>query len=271
MQARLLMEAPVLMQVNGSVAHITLNRPQQLNAMDIPALAALGQALAEAAAHVGVRAVLLSAHGNFFSVGGNLQVFRETLQGSSSEKTAAFSRLIDEAHSVIQLISTLRVPVVMVIQGGASGVALSLMAAADFVMTHEESTFSSAYMRVGATPDGGATWWMPRLMGMRQARKLLMLSERFSGKEAQDLGLVDRVVELADLQREALAFAQRLASGPTSAYGSLKKLLAHSLQTDLATQLEAEKASFLACTKSVDMQEGIRAFLGKDSTRFIGS
>ncbi len=268
------MQAPVLLHIQGSIAHITLDRPEQLNAIDAVVLASLRQALAEASAHADVRAVLLRGSGEFFSVGGNLKVFHQAMQDRPDAKMTAFSNLIDEAHAVIQLIVSLPVPVpvpvVMAIKGGGAGIALSLMAAGDFVITHPESTFSTAYMKVGASPDGGATWWLPRLMGMRQARKLLMLSELVSGHEALALGLVDRLVALADVESEGLALAERLARGPTFACGKLKALLASSLQSDLATQLEAEKANFLACTQSTDMQEGVRSFLAKESARFIG-
>lgn len=261
---------PVLLQIEGAIAHITLNRPAQLNAMDTPTLAALHQALKAAAADNAVRAVLLRARGKFFSVGGDLGFFSETLKGSAEEKHRIFSQLIDEAHAVIQLITTLRVPVVVAVQGGAAGVSLSLIAACDFVLTTRQSTFSTAYMGLGATPDGGSTWLLPRLLGLRKARELIMLSERFSGEEALSLGLVNRLVEPEVLENEAQALAGRLAQGPTAAYGRLKKLLADSLQTDLPTQLDAEKGSFLASTAGADLPEGVRAFLAKEPPNFQG-
>lgn len=161
-------------------------------------------------------------------------------------------------------------PVIAAVQGGTSGIGISLIAACDFVLASEKSVYNLAYINLGTTPDGGASWSLPRLMGLRQARELIMLSERFQGEDAVRLGLVNRLVPNEQLQDEALALAQRLATGPTQAYARAKKLLMQSLQNSLPEQLAAEQDSFIASCATDDFVEGVQAFMEKRPAQFKG-
>lgn len=232
---------------------------------------ALHAAFAGLAADPRVRAVLLRAEGKYFCAGGHVSEFGGLAQAPAAEREAYFTRLIHHVHATTALIAGLQAPVVACAQGGASGAGLSLVAACDFVFTTTKSAWNTAYMNLGATPDGGCTWLLPRLMGLRQARELVLLSERIGSEDALRLGLANRALPPEELAPAALALAQRLAGGPTAAYGRAKKLLADSLQASLAEQLDAEQASFLASSATADFGAGVAAFLAKRAPVFSGN
>lgn len=260
----------VLLQEENGLVTLTLNRPEALNTIDLAMGAALRDVFAQLATRQDLRAVLITTNGKYFSAGGNVPEFAGLVTQDAAARRAYFTQLIANIHTAIATITSLQAPVVACVPGGASGIGISLIAACDFVLASEKSVYNMAYMNLGATPDGGASWSLPRLMGMRQARELILLSERFQGEDALRLGLVDRLVAAESLQDEALALAQRLAAGPTQAYARAKKLLAQSLQNSLPQQLAAEQESFLASCTTRDFVEGVEAFVEKRPANFRG-
>lgn len=266
----LAMTAPVLLQREGGLAVLTLNRPEQLNTLDLAMAQALHETLSALAADDSVRAVLLRAEGKYFCAGGHVPEFGGLVHQGTTAREDYFTRLIHHVHAATTLIASLSAPVVACVQGGASGAGLSLVAACDVAFTTTKSAWNTAYMNLGATPDGGCTWLLPRLMGLRQARELIMLSERIGSADALRLGLVNRLLPPAELEAEARTLALRLAQGPTRAYGRAKRLLAGSLQASLEEQLQAEEASFLASSATADFAEGVSAFVDKRPARFTG-
>lgn len=260
----------VRIERDGALAHVVLARPAAMNALDLPMVAALRRALATVRDDDTVRAVLLRAEGNYFMAGGDVGFMREALAAEAATRRAGIRQLIQDAHAAIRTVVTMRQPVVAAVQGGAAGYGVSLVAACDFAMAAPGSTWSMAYTNLGVTPDGGATWFLPRLLGLRRARELVLLSERFSGEDALRFDVVNRLVDADAVQAEALALAQRLATGPTLAYGNAKKLLAASFQQGLDEHLEAEEASFFACSESADFAEGVAAFSARRKPAFTG-
>ncbi|MGH8494095.1 MAG: enoyl-CoA hydratase/isomerase family protein [Moraxellaceae bacterium] len=260
----------VLQQEENGLVILTLNRPQTLNTIDLAMGAALRDVFAQLALKKDLRAVLLTTQGKYFSAGGDVAEFSGTVKQDVPTRQAYFKQIIENIHAAIASITALHAPVVACVPGGTSGIGISLIAACDFVLASEKSAYNMAYMNLAATPDGGATWSLPRLMGMRQARELILLSERFHGEDALRLGLVNRLVTAESLQDEALALARRLAAGPTQSYARAKKLLAQSLQNSLPEQLAAEQESFLASCATPDFVEGVSAFLEKRPAQFKG-
>jgi 2-(1,2-epoxy-1,2-dihydrophenyl)acetyl-CoA isomerase len=154
------------------------------------------------------------------------------------------------------------------VQGAVAGFGLSLMCACDLALAADDAYFTAAYRHIGLTPDGGLSFALPRLVGSKKAMEILLLGERFGADEALRLGLVNRVLPAADLERETAAFAAALAAGPVLATRNGKRLLRQSLSQPLSVQLDAEAASFSACAASGDFVEGVRAFLEKRPPRF---
>ncbi len=154
--------------------------------------------------------------------------------------------------------------------GAAAGAGLSLMLMCDFVLAAEGTKFNLAYINLGTSCDVGASWALPRLVGLRQALEIALLGETFTTDDALRLGLVNRVLPATELDAAARAFAERIASGPTVAYGHMRRLMRASLDRDLAAQLAAEAQSFDSCARTADLREGIEAFFAKRTPRFKG-
>lgn len=260
----------ITLELNQSLAVVTLNRPERMNAFNVEMAQELEAVFTAIAANPQVRAVLLKAEGRYFTAGGNLPDFAEYVGHDATLDNAPFNQLIGRIHNAITIMTTLPAPIIACVQGGAAGIGISILAACDIVLAEENSVYSTGYLALGATPDGGSTWFLPRLMGERKARELLMLCDRFNGQEAQQLGLVNRLHSKDVLADEALALATRLANGPTLAYGGLKKLLAQAQNSMLSEHLDAERKSFMTLSQSDDFKEGIRAFSNKEKPQFNG-
>jgi 2-(1,2-epoxy-1,2-dihydrophenyl)acetyl-CoA isomerase len=257
-------ESPVSLLRDGAVAILSIERPEALNALDVPTAQAFHAACRSLADDAGVRAVIVRGEGRCFGVGGDLAAMR-------GDATAVADRLIESMHAAVMLLTAMDAPVIASLQGAVAGGSMSLACACDLAIAAEGTTFNLAYTRIGASSDLSSSWHLPRLVGLRSAMQIALLSDSFDAADAMRLGLVNRVVPAADLQRETLALAQRLASGPTLAYGRLKRLLRQAFENDLATQLAAEAEQFRASTRTDDFAEGIAAFLAKRPPLFTGA
>ena len=155
--------------------------------------------------------------------------------------------------------------------GAVAGFGLSLMCACDLAIAAESSYFTSAYRHLGLTPDGGASYTLPRLIGLKKAMEIVLLGERFDAAEALRLGLVNRVVAETELDAATRQLAITLATGPVLALRNGKRLVNQALSQSLSVQLNSEAESFGACSATEDFAEGVRAFLDKRTPRFGGS
>lgn len=258
----------ILCEKDGSLARITLNRPDDANALDFGMLEALYEAALACAGDPEVRAVLLSANGPMFSGGGDLKYFR-TLQGTG-DIGREISRLTTYFHGAVSTLARMDAPVVCAVHATAAGGGLSLAMACDVVFAARSAKFSLAYTAAGLSPDGSSTWFLPRLVGLRRARELMLTSRRFAADEALDLGVVDRVCDDDAVTEEAEAQARAFAAGPTRAYASVKRLLLASMGNGLETQMDAEARGIAAAAGSADGVEGIAAFSEKRQPSFRG-
>ena len=257
-------ESPVLLTIEQAVATVTLNRPRVLNAIDAQMARGLADALARIEQDGTARALLLRGEGRAFCAGGNVASF------AGEDPVAAVEAIIDPFHAALRALDALKLPTLAAVQGPVAGAGFSLAMACGLCIAADDAVFTMAYSRIGASPDGSATYRLPRLVGERKALELALLAEPVGTPEALTLGLVNRVVPAADLASEALALARRLAQGPTAAYGRIKHLVGRSLGNDLSAQLDLEREAFLAGTRTADFREGVQAFLAKRPPQFEG-
>lgn len=255
--------APLLIGREGAVATLQFHRPAALNAIDVPMAQAFLAAVKAIAADRSVRAVLLRGSGKGFMAGGDLAVLQaDPLKGAAD--------LIGPLHEAVALLATLDAPVVAQVHGVAAGAGLSLMLQADFVLCAEGTRFNLAYVNIGASCDVGASWALPRWVGLRRALEIAMLGDMLDAAAAERIGLVNRVLPAATLGDEAMALAQRLAAGPTVALGQLRRLMRGSFDRDLPAQLAAESEAFRHCAGSDDFRAGVDAFFDKRKPTFTG-
>jgi 2-(1,2-epoxy-1,2-dihydrophenyl)acetyl-CoA isomerase len=257
----------VLLDFKDGVATLRLNRPDKGNAIDPDMAADLAEAATQISERADVRAVLIAGSGPNFTVGGDLGVFAETAREQLPNR---LRRMIDSYHLAIERLTSIDPPVVAAVRGGAGGGGLGLLYAADIVVAADDARFALGYGALGLTADGGNTWFLPRMVGMRQAQQLFLLNRRLTAQEALAFGLVSRLAPSDAVEAEAAALAANLAVGPTRAYGAVRRMLRQSFETGLSDQLEAEKESIVAASRSDDAREGIAAFIGKRRPQFRG-
>jgi len=261
----------VLYEVRAQVAHLTLNRPQSLNALNLDMIEGLRLATARAEVDPTVRAILIAGAGEHFMAGGDLKWFREQLALPATERQPLFERTISDVHQTTLQLRRCGKPVVAAVRGAVAGFGLSLMLAADLALAAEQAYFTLAYCNIALSPDGGATWSLPRTVGLKRAAEIALLGDRFDARQALDWGLVNRVVAEADLLPQAEALAVRLAAGPAEALAHTKRLLNASLDHSLAEQLHAEQRAFAACGVDPDFGEGLAAFFEKRRPAFAAT
>ena len=257
------MTSPLLFERNGAVATLTLNRPDALNTLDFSLMDALIDAAADVAADDTLRAVVLRGAGKHFMAGGDLRTFAGELAKPPGQRDADFRRVIGRLHSAIENFHRMPHPVIGQVHGAVAGFGLSLMNVCDLVVASDDTYFASAYRNIALTPDGGGSWSLPRIVGMRRAMEIMLLGERFDARRALELGLVNRVVPAAELDGAVAALVDALVTGPVMAIRNAKRLMRESLSRSLSEQLDAEAVSFGACSATGDFAEGITAFLEK--------
>lgn len=260
--------APVLLSREGAVATLTLNRPAALNALDMAMMDALVAHAAALAADTTLRVVVLRGAGPHFMAGGDLRTFAERLAAAPAERHAEFRRIVDRVHAAIEHLHRMPHAVIGALHGAVAGFGLSLAAACDLAIAADDAYFASAYRQIGLTPDGGGSWSLPRIVGMRKALEIHLLSERFDAREAWRIGLVNRVVARDALDATVGELARSIAEGPALALRNVKRLVRDASQRTLSEQLRAEAESFAQCAATEDFVEGIGAFLEKRRPRF---
>jgi 2-(1,2-epoxy-1,2-dihydrophenyl)acetyl-CoA isomerase len=249
------------------VARITLNRPDAANALDGEMGRELMLAAIRASEDRAVRAVILTGAGRLFCAGGDLKLF-----ASQGERLPAhLKELAGCLHLAISRFVRMDAPVIAAVNGAAGGAGFSLCLFADLVIAAESAKFTLAYTRAGLSPDGGSTYFLPRIVGLRRALELALTNRVLGAREAHDWGIVTKVVPDAALQAEAQALAEQLAAGATRAFGAAKRLLHHSFSESLETQMELEAQAIAERARGADAREGIAAFVAKRAPKFGGT
>jgi len=256
----------LLLDRADAVATITLNRPDAYNALNL----ALGRDLFAAALEVdedpGVRCVVITGAGKAFCGGGDVKDFAEALPRIG----VLVKELTTYVHGAVSRLARSPKPVIIAVNGVAAGGGLSLALSGDLVLAAESARFTMAYSKIGATPDGSSSYFLPRLIGIRRALELYLTNRVLSAKEALEWGLVNRVVPDAELGSATRALARELAQGPTKAFGAAKLLFHQSTHESLETQMELESQAIAASGHTEDFREGVTAFAAKKTPTFRG-
>jgi 2-(1,2-epoxy-1,2-dihydrophenyl)acetyl-CoA isomerase len=255
--------------VHADVLRITMNRPDHRNALDDEAVGAFIATLDRAHQDEAVRAVVLTGAGADFCSGFDI-VGRNAGSAERPRVGAIQRRLPSQAHRLIPLLYELQIPVVAAVRGYAVGIGMQLALASDFVVTAEDATFWEPFARRGMTPDSGAAWLLPRVVGPVRARQLLMLGRRLSGAEATEWGIGHLCVPAGEVEARADALAAELAGAATVAIGLTKWLLNTGAEQSLRDHLGNEAFALELASRSPDFREGLRAFAERREPDFGG-
>ncbi|MGI6855201.1 enoyl-CoA hydratase/isomerase family protein [Mesorhizobium sp. 1B3] len=258
-------EPAVRFRVADGVAEIRFNRPARLNALDVETACGFEAAADRALDDPSVRVIVVSAEGRGFVAGGDLQHFHR-----SQDRAAAAAELIGPMHRALARLAKAPVITLGSLKGAVAGAGMSIALNLDLAIAAEDTVFNLAYSRIGAPPDCGASFALPRLVGLRRALEIALLSDDIDALQALALGIVNRVVPVADLESETTRLAARLAAGAPAAQGRIKALMRESLARDLPWQLDAEAAAFAECASTEDFSGAVAAFLEKRKPQFNG-
>ena len=250
---------------NAGVARITLDRPDDANAMNPTMAKELSDVAIACDTDPEVRSILITGNGAMFCAGGDLKGFVK-----EANIKAALLSMAGDLHMGISRFTRMSAPVVAAINGTAAGAGFSLAMSADIAIAADNAVFTMAYTRAGLSPDGSSTYFMPRRIGDRRARELMLTNRVLTASEALEWGIVNQVVPAAELAETAGALCTQLASGPTQAFGAVKTLLNSSFDNALEAQMELESRSIAALGAGADGQEGITAFVEKRRPKFTG-
>ena len=250
-----------------SVAVLTLDRPDEANAINGQMAAELRAAALALSHDPSVRAVLLQSFGRVFCGGGDLAGFAAA---EPSELPGHIESLTIDLHAALARLAKMDAPVVAAVSGSAGGAGMSLVAACDLVVAGESAKFTMGYTRAGLVPDGTSSFFLARTVGLRRATDLVLTNRVLTAAEAETWGLVNRVVPDDTVRDEAMALARSLATGPTKAYGLAKRVLCEGAASSLEEAMERESHAIAFAAGTDDALEGIAAFVGKRAAQFNG-
>jgi len=253
------MNDPVFTERNGNNLQITLNRPEAYNALNLEMMKLLAEALSRAAKNDSIRGVLITGSGKAFCAGGDLIWISQQKEDAGS----VLYRLAPQFHLSILAIHQMEKPVVAAINGIAAGGGFSLALACDFRVMGQSASLRQAYTSSGLSIDGGGSFALPRLVGLARAMEVMALDQPISAAQALEWGLVTKVVPDDDVISESFALLTHLGKTSLHSFAWSKKLMLHSFNTSLETQLELERQGISDCGAHPDGQEGIRAFVEK--------
>ncbi|HET8562196.1 MAG TPA: enoyl-CoA hydratase-related protein [Marmoricola sp.] len=256
-------------ELEDGVATITLDRPGAMNGLDVATKESLLSAVRRAAADEAARCVVLTGTGRAFCVGQDLKEHVQILR--SSDASSLFETVERHYNPIVETLATMAKPVVAAVNGIAAGAGASLAFACDLRILAESAGFNLAFTGIGLSCDTGSSWTLPRLVGRAKAMELLYFPTTLSAKEAAELGLATKVVPDDEFEAEVAALARRLASGPTVAYGAIRRSVGHSAEHGFAESLAFESQMMTLTGATQDHRRAVDAFLAKEKPTFTGS
>ena len=254
----------ILFSIENNVGRITFNRPEVYNAMHQAMRAEMLEALDICAEDPDVRAVYITGTGRAFCAG-------EDLQEVTDPNGPSLNTIIATGYNpIVQKIRNLEKPVVMAVNGVAAGAGANIALAGDVVVASASATFTQAFSKIGLIPDSGGTWSLPRLVGFQRASALMMLSDKISAEDAQDMGMIWKTFHDETFLTESIELAETLAQMPTRGLVLTKKALNESFNHSFSEQLALEDKLQTEAGNTADYREGVAAFLEKRKPIFTG-
>ena len=256
----------LMYEVDAGVATVTFNRPDAANAMSPDMAREFNEVSLEIEGDSQIRAVVLTGAGKMFCAGGDLGAFA----AAGDQARSLILKMTGDLHLGISRLSRNAAPVLAAVNGTAAGAGFSVVMLCDLAISASRAVYTMAYTKAGLSPDGSSTYFMPRKIGDRRARELMLTNRVLNAQEALDWGIVNRVVADEEVLSETMALARQLADGPTQAFGAVKNLLNGSFEQSLETQMELEARAIASMITTADGQEGLDAFLHKRPPLFTG-
>ena len=258
--------APILFEVRDSVAWVRLNRPEAGNAVNLAMARALTEIAIRCDTDRTIRCVAMTGVGRIFCAGGDVASFAD----AGDRIDALLSELAGTLHMAIIRFARMEKPLLVVVNGPAAGAGFSLALSGDVVLCGRSAHFTAAYGAIGLTPDGGLSWLLPRLVGLRRAQEIILTNRRIHANEAAEIGMVTRLVEDAELAKEGEKLAAILCRSAVAAVGAARALLRESFHTSFETQLEHEVRAIAAAGAGAESREGLAAYFAKRTPDFTG-
>lgn len=263
-------EPELLTEIDGPVARITFNRPQSRNALTAGMLKDMCEFLKQVEVRDSVRVVVMTGAGDHFMAGADIAGVTASLNAPPETRRREFETRAQSGLPVFAIMERMPQVIVSKVRGGVAGASLGWVLASDFVIASETANFVAAHIMRGVSPDGAVTWYLPRLVGLKKAKEIILLGGRLSAQQAWELDLVNRVTPDSELDAETEKLVQALAAGPGYAIGRAKQLLHQAHDTQLLQHMVDEATAFGACAATNDFVEGFVSFDEKRAPKFTG-